>query len=94
VTNVLSQNFLRLKICFDFICYFETKNYLCAVNQQQTSIKSMNHSTINETMSSKSFKFTTYNHVRDQRPAPSVDEGILVDIIRDNVNRNYSADIS
>jgi hypothetical protein len=34
----------------------------------------------------RTIKFTTYNNVRDKQPASSVDEGILVDIIRDNQN--------
>jgi hypothetical protein len=34
-------------------------------------------------MNSRIFKFTTYNNVRDRRPAALVDESILVDTIRD-----------
>jgi hypothetical protein len=43
----------------------------------------MNHSITNTGSADRKFKFTTYNNVRDQRPAALVDESILVDTIRD-----------
>jgi hypothetical protein len=65
---------------------YDSGRYLCTreILLIKRFFNSMNDATFTPGSGGRTFKFTTYNNVRDQRPAASVDEGILVDIIRDN----------